>query len=260
MAKRTSESEMSNGENTLSNNGDLEPAAANAGESAQTAASSGLVQIAKSLTDEMPEVQQHAIDQESAAQQLIKDESAQLRDAEGMPFDAAIHKVGPDGKPTLSTKGKLVRRPGRKAGQGSAAVSSVVSRPQVGPTATETSIMQARQAGNFAAGALLQIGVLAGGEEWQPRLDKESGLDEQQMLQCAFGDYFVAKGITDIPPGIALTIAIGGYMMPRFFMPKTKTRMQRATIAIKKWWADRKLKKYGLKAVEDDKQTSSMAA
>jgi hypothetical protein len=72
------------------------------------------------------------------------------------------------------------------------------------------------------------------------------------MLESAFGDYFEATGKTDIPPGMALTVAIGGYMLPRFTMPKTRSRMGKVKDWFVKKLADRKLRKHGLKAEKVD--------
>jgi hypothetical protein len=112
--------------------------------------------------------------------------------------------------------------------------------------------MQARASGKMAANLLMTLGVVAGGEEWQPLKDPQSGLDEKQMLESAFGDYFEATGKTDIPPGMALTVAIGGYMLPRFTMPKTRSRMGKVKDWFVKKLADRKLRKHGLKAEKVD--------
>lgn len=215
-----------------------------------------LDQIANSLADEMPEVQQHAIDHEADKQEQVKSQYADLEDVDGNSFDPSIHKVNKQGEPTLSTKGKLIKKPGRKSGQtaqGSKSVIGGVSAPEQPKLSPEDQTrMMARASGTMAANLLLTVGIIAGGEEWQPKRIEAMGTDEKAMLETAFADYFEATGRTDIPPGLALTAAIGGYMLPRFTMPKTRTRISKLKDWIKKKWIDRKLKKHGLKTQKVD--------
>lgn len=219
----------------------------------QTSDSTPLDQIANTLADSMPEVQQHAIDQEQANVEQQQAEWSEYRDTDGNPFDPNIHKTNKDGEPTLSPKGKLIKKPGRKKGGANNASQSVIgvkSEPKQSPE--QAAAVQARASGTMAANLLMTLGVVVGGEEWHPVKDPNTGMDEKLMLETAFADYFEATGKTDIPPGMALTAAIGGYMLPRFTMPKTQSRMQK----LKGWFvqklADRKLRKHGLKAEKVD--------
>lgn len=218
--------------------------------------SANLEAITDNLSAEMPEVQEHALAQEQENEKARSAEYADLRDRDGNPFDPSVHKTNKAGEPTLSTKGLLVKKPGRKAG--TKTTQSVVG--STGDSGAGSSVgldqvkqeQQARATGVVAANMLVTLGVVVGGEEWQPMKDKETGIDEKTMLESAFGDYFVATGKTDLPPNMALTVAISGYVLPRFFMPKTKTRFQKFALVIKKWWANKKLKKHGLKAEKAD--------
>jgi len=92
--------------------------------------------------------------------------------------------------------------------------------------------MEADALGHYAAGCLVSVGRMIGGEEWEPKTEP---IDEMGNLQAAFGDYFRAKDIRDVPPGLALSIAIIGYAAPRFTAPKTKER-------VLSWWDRIKLK------------------
>jgi hypothetical protein len=130
----------------------------------------------------------------------------------------------------------LIKKPGRKPGQG-ASNASGSTKSHVGGGASSSidkdaqNRMQARASGTMAANLVLQIGIVAGGEEWHPRRDEQSGLDEKMMLENAFADYFEATGKTDIPPGMALTVAIGAYALPRFTMPKTQSRLGKPALS-----------------------------
>ena len=183
---------------------------------------------------------ERAIQAADDKQTHIAIEYADKRDSKGNPFDPDIHVTDDDGRPKLTKSGKLRMRPGRKS----------ASNVSVGPTSNAAGLspqqkLQARQAGDAAANSLIMLGVVLGGEEWHPIKDESTGLDEKAHLTMAFGDYFEAKEMTDIPPGVALTIAVSAYALPRFTMPQTKTRMQK----FKEWTATkiakRRMKKNG---------------
>lgn len=87
-----------------------------------------------------------------------------------------------------------------------------------------------------------------GGEEWRPIVnDKEN---EQAQMEEVWGNYFVAKGVTDFPPGLALSIYCIGYSARRFTMPETQTRAQRFKEwiggKIGRWKARRAAKRAGI--------------
>jgi hypothetical protein len=223
-----------------------------------------LAEIADDLSSTFPEVQEHALDQEKLIAEGKAAQYADLKDADGNSFDPAIHKTNKAGEPTLSKLGKLIKKPGRKPGQSGGKQESFVAGVSDKPTPQAQqdakNRLQARASGTMTANLLLQIGIVAGGEEWHPRSDPSIGLDEKKMLEDAFADYFEATGKTDLPPGIALSVAVGAYALPRFTMPKTRSRLSKAKDAIKKWWINRKLKKHGMKAEPIDKDNQAKMA
>lgn len=237
------------------------------GEPSSAGLTANIESIANELSETMPEVQDHAIEQEILSENEKLAQYSHLVDTDGNSFDPTIHKTNKAGEPTLSTKGKLVKKPGRKPNAGTAGLprtSSVVGGAQNAPSNSDAHArMQARASGTMAANLVLQIGIVTGGDEWNPRIDEESGLNEKLMLENAFADYFEATGKTDIPPGMALTVAIGAYALPRFTMPKTQSRLDKLKKGIKQWWINRKLKKHGFKVESTDsdkKQPSTLAA
>jgi len=135
-------------------------------------------------------------------------------DATGAVWDKTQHATGSDGKPIYTARG-LFRK--RRSYSGAVPLS---------PTANAC-----RKAGRLAAIAFAQTGVAVFGEEWQPIVNDNE--NEREMLECAFADYFEAKGITDIPAGLALTIALGGYSIRRLGKPQTKSRLAKAKDYIK---------------------------
>lgn len=220
--------------------------------------------IADDLTNTMPEVQQHAIEQESLNEQEKLAQYSHLVDVDGNSFDPSIHKVNKAGEPTTSTKGKLIKKAGRKkATTTKGAQSSFVGGDAQQPTQDQIHKLQARATGTVAANMVMQLGIAFGGDEWNPRVDEQTGLNEKSMLEGAFADYFETTGKTDLPPAMALTVAIGAYALPRFTMPKTQSRVQKLTGGLKKWFINRKLKKHGLKAESNEKpqpQSASLQA
>ncbi|OGC95037.1 MAG: hypothetical protein A2W25_01400 [candidate division Zixibacteria bacterium RBG_16_53_22] len=80
----------------------------------------------------------------------------------------------------------------------------------------------------FTPPAVVLVGTLTGmaqmfldAEEWKP-----AKAETDQMVR-AFHDLFQRYGITDVPVGVACLIAIGGYALPRFARPKTRTLVAR---------------------------------
>lgn len=197
----------------------------------------GLDDITDALADASPKPNGSAINasEEKAAAKTA--EFADLRDVHGLRFDPAIHVTDADGNPKLTKTKKLRRKSGRKPGQTAKTIFDSKDRNVTGLSVDEK--VQARATGEAAASALIMLGVVVGGDEWNPVIDESSGLDERQNLSHAFGDYFEQKELTDIPPGVALTIAISAYMIPRFTMPKTQTRFQ----TFKEWIATKLAKR-----------------
>ena len=215
----------------------------------------GLDAIANSLVAEMPEPSQHAID----AAEATKTEEAEktdtyshLKHKDGTPFNPDIHQTDLNGEPVTNAGGFLVKRRGRK--KGNASTSTVVAagtttrqgkqEPDQKELANQAAAMES---GRAAANMVMAVGIALGGEEWQPIKDDKTGMDEEAQLTSAFGQYFLATGKTDIPPGWALTITMCSYALPRFIMPKTQTRAKSLYQKFKAWrmnrTADKAIKK-----------------
>lgn len=155
------------------------------------------------------------------------------RDAKGVPFDSIRHL--PKKHPRTGCW-----LPRRQSANGApkptpSGAADAANRSFVGPDAPEPAAPmpapaadQFEAAGAAATAALIALGCTAFGEEWTPRRG------EAETLQGAFAAYFKAKGVADIPPGLALTIAVLGYAGPRFTQPKTLTRLQQ----FKLWFAN----------------------
>jgi len=140
-------------------------------------------------------------------------EIVELLDPVGNSFDSEMHQTNPDGSPKISKKGKLLRK--RRASKVS------VSNEK------ENLHSQARQSGFVAANLFINTARLIGGEEWEPKINKETGLDEKSLLENSFSDYFEMSGTVDIPPGLALAVVLLAYSVPRFTQPKTISRLSK---------------------------------
>lgn len=196
--------------------------------------------------DSMPQVQEHAIaaaQEQEAEQTAVVEQAAQGRtDRHGRPFDPKIHEVDKaTGEPRLSANGLLCVKRGQakintggriSATAGNASftapkpkAANAAQAPQ--PTAAEIEA-KIKATAQVTAECVFTLGQLVGGEEWKPQLDKASGTDERAIMVGAWAEYYRAHGITQIPPWAGLAMALGGYAVPRFFMPKTKSRMQKA--------------------------------
>lgn len=206
--------------------------------------------IASTLISEKPAVSEHAI---AAAQ--VEAAAQQGKDSQGNSFNAAIHATNADGSPRKTITGRFALKRGKKSGAAPSATSqpatSIKGVVVPGASAQQSAKEQAaRQGGAGAANLMLMCAVGLGGDEWQPRRDEKSCMDEKLMLETAFGDWFAAHEWQDLPPGLALVAAIGIYAMPRFQMPKTQTRMQKFKgwlgAKIGKWKATRIAKKRGV--------------
>lgn len=165
---------------------------------------SSVSDIADELAADMPPPQEDAIAAETDKLKL------EQRDKRGRIFDPAIHSTR-DGEPILNADGTIRLKRGRGAG-------SVLAKPAT------------TDPGIAIAEAIFTFGQMFGGEEWVPRQDAKYGIDERAQAHDAWQRYCEAKEITDIPPGIAITLCTLGYVVPRLFMPITKTRFQKARL------------------------------
>jgi hypothetical protein len=182
----------------------------------------------------MPEPQEHAI----AAEKAANDKPA---DIIGNTFNPDIHAQNQDGSPKLTATGAYAKKRGRKNGTKN---QSTLGNGTASITQNSGQILGAQ-----VAGLVFMMGQLVGGEEWAPRQDPESGANEFDVMSQAWGKYLEAKNMKDIPPGVMLAFVMAAYVGPRLFMPKTKTRLQKA-----KDWLVLKVYRRREKAQPDDKK------
>lgn len=204
-----------------------------------------LDKIGDTMVDSMPEVSQHAIDEHNATQERNLDANSSAAGADmlgnaqtgttdavsasnpnGWPVDGRGKPYDPNTHEISASTGKAIKK--RRGGKSTiGAPTKNATSPNNAPTSQDIGNAQ-QAAANGQMAALATFAGLQGifGEEFAPRKESHVG-DEFQFLAAAYGNYFLAKGMVDIPPGWALVIAIGSITAPRFGMPKTRTKMQR---------------------------------
>ena len=79
--------------------------------------------------------------------------------------------------------------------------------------------------------------MMVDGDEWKP------DANERKVMETTYGDYMVAQGITDIPPGVAVALVTFAYVSPRFAKPKTRTWFGARWEGVKSWYQSQKAKR-----------------
>jgi len=169
---------------------------------------------ADEIAQASPEVQQHAIDEHARQESTTQAEAE--KDINGTAFDAKLH-TGSKLKSGEWRKRKSVLGTPTPKKTADAKTGTVMTADQEGAS---------RAAGAAAASMMFSSMTMLMGDEWHPRTEKAAGFDENKLMGQAFGDYFVAKGVTDFPPGVTLSFMMLGYISARMQMPKTRSKMQ----------------------------------
>lgn len=201
---------------------------------------------ASEIIGDQPSVSEHAISAvgestvtEATGEDTQPPSSDGEKDAAGEVWNASVHSANKQKTRTGHWR--------RKRGAGANTTSRVIlpdQKAKLAAEAGETAKNNANMAGAAAANSIFLLGTMFGGEEWRPITIDEKGLsfapvDEKAMMQEAFANYMLAKGVTDFPPGLTLTMALMSYIAPRLTMPRTKERMK----GMKGWLALRLAKR-----------------
>ena len=191
--------------------------------------------LADDLVNNMPEPQEHAIAEEASKLGASETEPTKKagtvadgpRDTKGNSFDPALHQTNPDGSPKLSPKtGRLMKR--RAPRDRKSSVAQPDAPLQGGGEAT-----QIKMAATATVESIGMLGRMLGGEEWAFVRSVEHSIDEKAAGIDAFTQYYTSKGVTDVPPGVIITIWALSYIGPRMAMPQTKSRFNLAVAWVK---------------------------
>lgn len=101
---------------------------------------------------------------------------------------------------------------------------NVADAPQVSPDEKRKTEAQLTGAG-FAQVTFLAATII-GGPDFQPAFNPLTQMHDAEMLTKAYADYCYAKGVTDLSPGIVLSLALLSYAAPRFTKPATQSRVK----------------------------------
>ncbi len=200
--------------------------------------------VSENLVKNMSDVQEHTVNahlqKEAEEREIERAKWAGLVDKNGNGFDPfakpQIHRTKKDGSPSLSRNGKLILLNKTLKNENGTEQEQIAEAENAMTKATS----------KVVANTIINICSVVGGEEWRPI--EQKGMSEREMLEEAFFEYFKAKGVDDIPPSLGLGIALSAYAIPRFTMPVTRSKFGKLKDWIVRKIADRKLKKYGLKA------------
>ena len=135
-----------------------------------------------------------------------------LIDSTGTIFDENVHAVNRNGEPSYTKSGRF-RKKARK----------VVERESVSAEERDE-IEQYERAAAGTVATIEMIGVMLGGDSFRYIKDKKMRIDERASGIDAFTNYYKENGITDFPPGIALTLWGLTYALPRFAQPEVRQR------------------------------------
>lgn len=198
-----------------------------------------LNEVVDNLLTQQPAVQPHVIEHFENLEKQTVSEFSDATDRFGVKFDPMMHITGRDGKPTLTKLGKLMRKPGFKSDQKPVRSTSQNSETKQAPKsfigtegAAPTEPAQAqltpehKATGVVLAGAIMAFCTAIGGEEFLPTKRDDLGLDERAYLENASAEWLRAKNMVDLPPDMAFGTAIALYIIPRFTMPKTQSRIK----------------------------------
>jgi hypothetical protein len=165
---------------------------------------SGAESLAGGHLSNMSEPSEHAIQAEREDDVINRS----VVDDKGTPFDPGKHRVNSEGNPVKTAGGAFARKPGRKEGS---SPSSSLNTAQAPTDSTQNSGQYGSESAMAAETTVDMIGVIAtmfGGESYAYRQvlndKKEIVIDERQSGIRAFEALYNQKGVTDIPPGVAV--------------------------------------------------------
>jgi len=203
--------------------------------------------LAEDHTEQAPEPSEHAI-----AAEEEKEQTAPTDDF-GEPFDPAKHQAHADGTPKKTKAGRWAKKPGAKKGsephnkanRSSASTLSTGSRAggrgQNSGQDEGATEQEYRMAAEGLVNTVYMLGNMIGGDEWSPvqQTDDKGNIvyDEYVYGVDVWERYFRAKGIQDVPPGMAVTIWTLVVVGPRVTQgPNTREKAAYLFGSLKEKW------------------------
>jgi len=207
--------------------------------------------ITDSLTEDMPDVQEHAIDAEKAKEAEGRSLWEGIVDRFNNPASPETHQANPDGSPKLSKKDRAMLKPGLGKSSGPSIVGAPPSKSstQFSGQPEQQDEGDPRGAAMVTVDSIEMVGMLIS-PQFQYIKSKEHNIDERERGYEAWEKYYRAKGVQDIPPGVAITIWSLAYIMPRLRAPEVTNKWAK----VKEWVAIKILKRRINKEPKDDNE------
>lgn len=124
-------------------------------------------------------------------------------------FNPEIHAVDANGQPKKNQDGSFSKKRGRKSG--------TIAAVTVDPKAAQK--LDCQNAALVTVQLIVGIGCAIGGEEGI------ASPEEMFSMMKAWTDYYLASGISHLPPWLGVVIATGAYALPRSRKPKTREKL-----------------------------------
>ena len=204
-------------------------------------------QMVKASVENKPEpteIPQEEVPIEVEQTNRMDTEVSRDRDIKGTVFDPAIHSTDATGRPLKNLTGTFRKKRGRRPG-----VSQSPDKLKSGEISVGS-----MQSGRATAEFVFALGTGLGGEEWQPKRDQRTGLNESEFMTMSWARYYETSEHKDLPPWLGVCVAMSIYVLPRLMMPKTKGRIARVI----EWYQRRKQQKQAIKA-EREAQEQNIA-
>lgn len=169
-----------------------------------------------SQTVTVPASEAPQLPQGAAAGELV---DAHVAHYEG--FDPTVHAVDQDGKPIPKKGGGWQKkRGGNMRHPGAARTDGAVAKVKAAPVDT---LNAAKQFLNL----VISLACIGFGEHWAPN---DEG--EKKGLTDAVKNYFDAKGTVEVSPGVALSLAVLAYSLPRLKDERTTSKLNGIRVAV----------------------------
>lgn len=179
----------------------------------------GINSLASDHIEAMSDPSEHAI----AAEREDSEKHSHLVDKSGTPFNPEIHATDDSGEPLKTQAGNWRKKPGRKPGDGPA--SSLNTKPQQKASTQDSGQQAAYVSAMTTVDSVGMVARALGGESYAyQRIMDETGkqvlVDERENGIEAFTRLYEQKGVTDIPPGVAVVLWGLMYLAPRLQQDK----------------------------------------
>ena len=178
----------------------------------------------------------------------------------GYMFDPALHQTNENGGPKIVKRTKLIairqgiihpatglaKQAPPVESQNSTVPDSQAPKPDAPKTEQPKPVdpAQCKLAAQVFAAQFFAANTMLLGPDFSPVVDDASHINERESLAQALEVYFLAKGIVDVPPGIALALCVGSYYGSRIAAPTVRETVKQSLGArmyrsVKGWIFDR---------------------